>query len=268
MSLKYEIIVGDDNSSEKKIIKKNSEINKFKNCNYFKLNKNIGRSKIRNLLAKKSKYNYLLFLDADVKITRKNFIEYYLNKINLNTQVIYGGIVYQKERPESNQILRWKYGIKREALSTIKRRKHPHISFLSLNFLINKKTLMLINFNEEIPNLRHEDTLFSLDLKKEKIFIDHIDNPVIHLGLDTSKHFITKSEEAIDALHIFENKRLINPDEIKILRYVKRLYILKKIIVVLFKLFKDKMTTNLISDKPSLIIFDIYRLGYYFLSKK
>ena len=200
LNIKFEVIVIDDFSTDIKSIQKNKTINQYEYCEFIELHENIGRSKIRNLLAKKAKYDFLLFLDSDVEISKPNFIKIYLDKISDKTQVIYGGINYQKNKPDTNKVLRWTYGAKREALTVSQRKKTPHLSFLTLNFIIKKNIFERINFNEDIPNLRHEDTLFALDLKKKGVLVEHIDNPIIHLGLDSNEDFMRKSEEAVDAI--------------------------------------------------------------------
>ena len=73
----FEIICLDD-GSKSSINTKNEEINKFSFTSFKSLPKNIGRSAIRNLLAKKATYNWLLFLDADVIPVKSNFIKNYI----------------------------------------------------------------------------------------------------------------------------------------------------------------------------------------------
>ena len=163
----FEIKVIDDGS--KLYIDENQEINSLSNCHFEVLAKNIGRSAIRNLLAKKAEFDSLLFLDADTIPTYDYFIKNYIVHINEEDKIIYGGIQYQKEKPNKNQILRWVYGKQREALSVKKRQENLYLSFLTLNFLIQKSIFEKVSFNETIPNLRHEDTLFSYNLMQQKI---------------------------------------------------------------------------------------------------
>jgi len=268
LAIAYEILVCDDASKEEETIKSNQQINDLKNCKYTVLPQNIGRSKIRNLLAKTAQYDWLLFLDADVKISHPNFIKNYLASIAPKTQVIYGGIEYQKEKPSKKQMLRWVYGNKRESLSVKQRTANPYISFLTLNFLIHKNVFNVVSFNENIPNLRHEDTLFALALKKHHIHVTHINNPIIHLGLESSEIFLKKSEEAIDAILLFEKQKLINSTQVKITRIAHKISFMRFIIIPFYKLFKPLLKKNLLSKKPSLFIFDLYRLGYLFTIKK
>ena len=64
-NIDFEILCYDDSSTNLEIIASNKTINLLKNTTYKFLDTNIGRSSIRNLLAKNAKFDLLLFLDAD-----------------------------------------------------------------------------------------------------------------------------------------------------------------------------------------------------------
>jgi len=262
-NLDFEINVYDDCSPNPTV--ENERINQLPHGNYVKLPKNIGRSAIRNLLAEQATYDSLLFLDADTMVIREDFIATYLNALEGDWQIIYGGIVYQEKPPAKEEKLRWVYGNKREALGVSERNKQPHLRFLTLNFLIRRSVFSVLKFNEEIPNLRHEDTLFALDSKKKNISVKHIDNPVMHLGLESSEVFLKKSLEAVDALKNLVEKGLIKADETSLSRKGEALKggFTAGVVKLLYGLFKKPMERNLLSGNPSLKIFDLYRLGYY-----
>ena len=260
----FEIICLDDCSSNVEMIRKNETINKLHNASYQILKKNIGRSSIRNLLAEKANFNWLLFLDADVMPIQKDFIENYLKVINKNFDIVYGGIKYSPNRPERSQLLRWHYGNIREAIPASERTKKPYLSFLTLNFLIKKSVFKKVRFNENIPNLRHEDTLFSFELKKAKVSILHTDNPVFHLGIESSQEFLKKSLESVEGALYLKNNHLIDTNYIKILSFYKRLkkYKADQPLSYFPKKVLSKIEKNLLSDHPSLKLFDFYRLIY------
>lgn len=269
-AIPFEIIVLDDASATTALIAENEKINLLPNCSYQLLPSNVGRSKIRNLLASKAKYNWLLFLDADTFPAHKNFITAYLPHLNAEEKVVYGGIDYQKEQPAKNMLLRWIYGNKREALSAETRSKAPYISLLTLNFAIHKSIFNTVSFNETIPNLRHEDTLFSYDLSKQNSKVEHITNTVYHLGLDTSEVFLKKSEEAIVGLTYLLENNLLAPDYAKVAKYytkIKQLG-LSPLLSFAFKIAKKSFKKNLLGSHPSMLIFDLYRLGYICALKK
>lgn len=263
LAIDFEINVYDDCSPNP--VAANEDINSLKNASFQILKNNIGRSAIRNLLAKNAKYENLLFLDADTKVIKENFLQNYIAAIYKDTEIIYGGILYQSDPPPKSEILRWHYGQKREALPVSERQKQPHLRFLTLNFLIKKSVFSKLAFNEEIPNLRHEDTLFALDAKAKNVNVAHIDNPVIHLGLESSEIFLKKSRESVESLHNFVSQGLINFDQTALSKKAETLknYKMKGVSAVFYKAFRDIMEQNLLSSQPSLVIFDIYRLGYY-----
>jgi hypothetical protein len=258
----FEIIVLDDGSQKFHI--ENNKINEIKFCSYEILKSNIGRSAIRNLLAKKASFENLLFLDSDTIPIGDNFISNYLLKITTEEKIVSGGILYSKLKPQKSQLLRWKYGIKREAISVENRIKKPYLRLLTLNFMIKKSVFNKVSFNDTIPNLRHEDTLFSYNLKQNKIRVDHFENPVYHLGLDDFEVAIKKENESLIALKFLIQSNLIPADYIGL---SKVFYLLKKMqllffIAVFYKITKPFLLKNLSSKNPSLFIFDIYRLGY------
>lgn len=262
-NIDFEIICLDDASEY--FLLENQPINQFENSTYSVLEKNIGRSAIRNLLAQKATYENLLFLDADTIPVHHNFLHNYISQIDNIEKVVYGGILYENKKPSSQQLLRWFYGTKREALSTFDRNKNPYISFLTLNFLIKKSIFSKVKFNEKIPNLRHEDTLFSYELMQNKIEVVHIENPVYHLGIENSETFLRKSEESVIGLKNLVDSNLIPSDYVKLSYYFKiiKKYHLRSPVVFGFKILKPLFTKQLLSNHPSLFVFDLYRLGYY-----
>lgn len=262
-SIEFEILVYDDYSTL--FIEENKAINSLEKCTYIILKQNIGRSKIRNLLAKNATFKWLLFLDADTFPCNSNFIEKYIHQLNEGFKIYYGGILYEKNKPKKENLLRWVYGRKREALSVEKREKDCYLRFLTLNFLIHKSVFNEVSFNEEIPNFRHEDTLFSYNLKTKNISLNHIDNPVFHLGLDSTKHFIEKDKLASKSLKLLIEQNLIPRDYISL---SKNYFLLNKtgfvpIFNFFFKILNPLIIKNLVSNKPSLFLFDLIRLHYF-----
>jgi hypothetical protein len=224
----------------------------------------MGRSAIRNLLAAKAQYDWLLFLDADVMPRNSDFISNYLLKTHSPKIIFNGGILYQKEKPQPSRLLRWAYGRKREALSLKKREANPYLSFLSLNFFVHKSLFETVRFDETLPNLRHEDTVFSYNLMQKNVAVKHIDNPVYHLGIDTFEIAIKKEHESLAALKYLLESGLLPVDYLKIGRYYSaiRKFGFCKLLSAFNKSSKPALFTNLRSKNPSLLVFDLYRLSY------
>ncbi|AXG74935.1 glycosyltransferase family 2 protein [Flavobacterium arcticum] len=260
----YEIIIFDDASPDAVAKAENEKINSLAYCKYEVLPKNIGRSAIRNLLAKTAKFDWLLFLDADTIPATDCLIKNYLPHLNGTDKIVYGGIKYQEDKPKADKLLRWEYGNEREAIPAEDRNKTPYLSLLTLNFAVKKSIFDKVKFNETIPNLRHEDTLFSYDLKQENVVVEHIDNNVYHLGLDTSTIFIEKSKEAVVGLKYLLDNKLLEKDYIRIAKvyYTLKKWRLNGVAAYLYTVSKNTLKKNFTSTHPSMFLFDIYRLCY------
>jgi len=258
----FEIICIDDASGQ--FLSENEKINLLSNSHFEVLKTNIGRSKIRNLLSKKAKYDWMLFLDVDVIPANEDFILNYLPYINEEVKVVSGGIRYQREKPAQQQLFRWVYGTQREALSPEIRKEKPYLRLLTLNFLIHKIVFEKVSFNESIPNLRHEDTLFSYDLLRQQIPVMHIENPVIHLGLDPFEKAIKKENDSLVALLYLLDHKLLDKNYLGLSKMFLNLkkWKLAMPVALFHKMTRAAFLRQLAGKNPSMFIFDLYRLGY------
>ena len=262
LNIKYEIVLIDD-SSKHNFQEINKLLNKNESVKYIQLNQNIGRSKIRNLFLKHTKYDNLLFLDCDIKVLSNNFINNYTNELNNKSEIICGGISYDTTKPKKNKHLRWKTRINKECSSTHIRETKPYASFISANFVINKSILQNIRFNEELVGYGHEDTLFGYELKKLNINICHIHNPIIHLQTDTNLEFLLKTKNAIKNLVFIKNKtnNLDFDNSIKMLKFYKKYnkYLIKHVFYALLKLIYPFIYIILLKSGRNQILYDIYK---------
>ena len=262
----FEIIIVDD-ASQKEYKIKNKILSRRKNVKYIEESVNIGRSKIRNRLTDLASYPYLLFVDCDSEVNSSNYIKNYI-ECCVGDVVVCGGRIYESREPaDYKYYLRWLHGIKREQFSAKVRSSEPNKSFMTNNFLISKQIFNKIRFDETITKYGHEDTLFGYELKKKSIIIKHIDNPLIHIGLETNDEFIQKTKEGIKNLkRIMKNngneKILIR--DITLLHYFKlfQKFGIAKILKVLFKKSENKLYKYLVNNRPFLVVFDLYKLGY------
>lgn len=262
-NIQFEILCQDDSSNL--FITENQNINSLENCNFSVNNLNVGRGKNINFLAEKSKYEWLLIMDCDTFPTQNNYIQKYISQINEAEKVVFGGIEYKKEKPSSDQLLRWFYGNARESISVEKRNINPNGSALTSNILIQKKVFNSNKFNDSITKYGYEDLVFLSDLKKKGVLVKHIDNPTYHLGLETSEQFLAKTKIALENLKsISENNSIYNSESkiLKVYNILKQLH-LTSFISILFKKTERNLEHNLLSKNPSLFLFDLYKLGYY-----
>ncbi len=260
LDIPIEITVIDDCSQ---LYKKENEV-VCELHSYIELEENIGRSKIRNLFLKHAKYEYLLFLDCDSLVENPLFLANYVESIKNSPSVVCGGRVYDENQPGRNQMLSWKYGVHKESQTHEVRMKSPNKSFMTNNFLIDRKVLEAIKFDERIRQYGHEDTLFGFSLKKKNIEITHINNPVINGDIEENSVFLNKTREGIINLiqildYIDYDKDLIN--DISILKFYKKSRKFEGIIHLSFIFLKPFIVFPLRKGYVNLTLFDFYKLG-------
>ena len=261
----FEILLMDDASSSE-YRKTNAAID-LPGIRYIQLNENVGRAKIRNLLAAEAQYPYLIFMDCDSAVANNNYISDYLSYCQPGI-VCYGGRIYAPEKPNDTTFLRWKYGVERESMPASERKAIPMFGFCTNNFLIDRNLFQQVRFNEELTGYGHEDTFFGLELLAEGVAIDHIDNALIHLGLEDATIFLEKVENGMLNLlkieKILSEKHPTYAAHSKLIRtkmLLEKMHI-KWLYTVIYTLFKPVMKRNLLGRKPCLFFFDLYRLGY------
>lgn len=259
----FEILCIDDASGI--FTEENHRIDGLSFCQMEYLPENTGRSRVRNALAKRAVYDRLLFLDADVFPVSPNFIQMYIDAMEKDSDVIYGGLAYKAEKPPDDCLLRWNYGRKREALSVKKRRKKGYETLFFSNILLRKHLFSALSFDETVSGYGYEDLVFGMQLKQIKAGIKHIDNPVYHLQLDTSEHFLEKTEASLHNLKLLINRSLLGE---RVTRLTGMYADIKKLgLESWFRFFflrsRTLLRRNLLSNRPSLFLFDLYKLGYF-----
>lgn len=262
--LDAEIILIDDASTQE-FINLNKNLEKKVNRFIF-LDTNIGRSRIRNLFLKYAQSEYLLFLDCDGKIIRKDFLKVYCDFIDLeDPDVIFGGRQVSDIKPNSEFGLRWKFANQRENLPVIIRRKSPYLDFQTNNFVVKKSILQKIPFNEGITQYGYEDLIFSKDLRNNQIEIDHIDNPIFNNDLETNELFLEKADQSAKSLaQLIKNDQ--NFERVGEIKLAKAYILMQKTGTVhvysyFYNLTKSKLKKILLSGAAPLKVLDAYKLG-------
>ncbi|MBN1107852.1 MAG: glycosyltransferase family 2 protein [Bacteroidales bacterium] len=263
-----EILIGDDGSAHSWTEKYRSLENG--RVRLIRSEKNIGRAAIRNLLALEAKGDHLLFIDADTMIpgTPEAFIRNWINAAG-TARVISGGVLYHESPPgDPDKILRWKTGRRREQKKAAVRNKHPYASFSTFNVLIEKSIFEKLRFNEEIRQYGHEDTLFSYQLKKAGIGIAHIDNGLIHEGLESNRDYLNKTKlriENLSKLYDFITDKKTFASTVRMIRLYRILSILKLNLILagFFIRFREKMELKIDSPDPLLTLFAVYKVTMF-----
>lgn len=263
LAVAVEIIVMEDGSTIESLISKNKEISDLAFCQYYVLKENTGRSHIRNTLAAKAKYEYLLFIDGDSLIP-KNYLKNCISSIDKTTEVIYGGRVHPPNYADKSN-LRWQYGTKVEDKTAKERAKTPYRSTIYNNTVVKKTVFNKVTFDRGLTNYGHEDTLLSWQLKRLKVDIEHLENPVIHGEIDTNKVFLKKTISGLENLKVLYQSNKIGPDFVKIIKVHRSLKSigLAKALGYFYSIFKNPMFRNLSSEHPSLLVFHVFKLSYF-----
>jgi glycosyltransferase involved in cell wall biosynthesis len=264
----FEIIIGDDGSSPEYRKKYGTLVDA--NVKVISSEKNIGRSAIRNKLAMEANGDFLLFIDADVMLpgTAEAYILKWLPSLE-NSRVICGGTLYHDSPPgDPDKLLRWKYGKWREQKSAAERNKHPHSGFSTFNVMIEKSVFSIIRFNEELKQYGHEDTLLGYQLKKAGINVLHIDNGLMHEGLESNRDFLNKTKLGIENLSKLYDKvtdKRSFSETVTILSIYNKLnfFGLTRILAAIFIRYRDRMEIRLDSGKISLFLFAFYKMSMF-----
>jgi len=258
----FEILVLDDASPDFPL--ENHNLSFIPGCVTTRNEVNVGQASCRNRLAKMARFPWLLFLDSDLQVQDDMFIKRYLEVLG-TSNVVSGGLATSPEISDARRMLRWKYGRKRECIPALIRNQNPWKSFFSSNMLIEKSVIERIPFDEQFKDYGHEDTIMGYRMKGQGCSILHIDNPLLHLGIDLSDHFLAKSLTAVEKyfdLPIFQSEELVK--EVRIFN-VYRLIVkfkLDGLVAWKFGLLRKMLRKNLLGSHPSLFWFDFYRLGY------
>lgn len=263
-----EILIGDDGSSED--YRKVYQSVAAENVRVISAEKNIGRAAIRNRLIAEAKGDFLLFIDADAMTsgTAETFLSKWLGYLN-SARVICGGILYNDSPPgDPDKLLRWRYGRKKEQLKAGERNKHPHASFSTFNVLIDKSIFSKFRFYEELKKYGHEDTLFSYQLKKAGINVLHIDNGLVHEGLETNKEYLDKTKSSVENLsklydNVTDKKTFSSTVNLLRLFWWLKVFNLTRIFAGIFIRYREKMEIHLDSSKVSLTLFKLYKISMF-----
>ena len=260
--LVYEIIIADDASTNQEIKSTNSALASIKNVQYIELTNNIGRSAIRNYLASIAKQTYLLFIDDDMAMVDEEYIKRYANVME-SDEVIYGGLVYPTYYKET-ALLRETFGNEREIKSLADRLKSPTQNIATCNLVVKKSVFDAIKFNESIKQYGWEDNLFALQLAQKGVKIAHINNPLLHTGIESNEVYLAKTIIACKTLAslVLSEQYKLELQSIKLYRAYQNLAKLNLIglFCFCFKIIKTGIENHLCAKQPNLIYFDLWKL--------
>lgn len=272
---RYEIIVADDCSTDAACIDANRVIGDMLHCRYLRMEQNVGRAQIRNVLISESSGDYVLLIDSDLFLCDDNYLYKYATS---TADVVYGGTCIGGEGlamvdNEANTEnlkgnLRYIYEKKAEpSHRAVFRQLRPNQEISVCNLYARRDIMEAHPFDSRFKAYGYEDVLFGKRLAESGIEVTHIDNPVLINEFEPNSVFVKKTEEAILTLCRFEQD-LEGYSNLKTKVTTLGRYIPLSLFRLWHRIMKNKEKRNLTGSKPSLLLFKLYKLGFFLENRK
>ena len=267
---RYEIIVADDGSTDAACIDANRVIGDMLHCRYLRMEQNVGRAQIRNVLISESRGDYVLLIDSDLFLCDDNYLYKYATS---TADVVYGGtriggegfaMVDNEANTENLKgNLRYIYEKKAEPSHRAAfRQLRPNQEISVCNLYARRDIMEAHPFDSRFKAYGYEDVLFGKRLAESGIEVTHIDNPVLINEFEPNSVFVKKTEEAILTLCRFEQD-LEGYSNLKTKVTSLGRYIPLSLFRLWHRIMKNKEKRNLTGSKPSLLLFKLYKLGFF-----
>lgn len=267
---RYEIIVADDGSTDAACIDANRVIGDMLHCRYLRMEQNVGRAQIRNVLISESRGDYVLLIDSDLFLCDDNYLYKYATS---TADVVYGGtriggeglaMVDNEANTENLKgNLRYIYEKKAEpSHRAVFRQLRPNQEISVCNLYARRDIMEANPFDSRFKAYGYEDVLFGKRLAESGIEVTHIDNPVLINEFEPNSVFVKKTEEAILTLCRFEQD-LEGYSNLKTKVTTLGRYIPLSLFRLWHRIMKNKEKRNLTGPKPSLLLFKLYKLGFF-----
>lgn len=272
---RYEIIVADDCSTDAACIDANRVIGDMLHCRYLRMEQNVGRAQIRNVLISESRGDYVLLIDSDLFLCDDNYLYKYATS---TADVVYGGtriggegfaMVDNEANTENLKgNLRYIYEKKAEPSHRAAfRQLRPNQEISVCNLYARRDIMEAHPFDSRFKAYGYEDVLFGKRLAESGIEVTHIDNPVLINEFEPNSVFVKKTEEAILTLCRFEQD-LEGYSNLKTKVTTLGRYIPLSLFRLWHRIMKNKEKRNLTGPKPSLLLFKLYKLGFFLENRK
>ena len=272
---RYEIIVADDCSTDAACIDANRVIGDMLHCRYLRMEQNVGRAQIRNVLISESRGDYVLLIDSDLFLCDDNYLYKYATS---TADVVYGGtriggeglaMVDNEANTENLKgNLRYIYEKKAEpSHRAVFRQLRPNQEISVCNLYARRDIMKAHPFDSRFKAYGYEDVLFGKRLAESGIEVTHIDNPVLINEFELNSVFVKKTEEAILTLCRFEQD-LEGYSNLKTKVTTLGRYIPLSLFRLWHRIMKNKEKRNLTGSKPSLLLFKLYKLGFFLENRK
>lgn len=176
-----------------------------------------------------------------------------------------GGEAYSTgNKPDSlRRNLRYVYEKRAEARHLPgQRAKHPYKDFHTSNFLVSAGVMRRYPLDSRFTQYGYEDVLWGKTLCRAGIKIRHIGNPLVFGTFEDNASFISKTEEGIATLVMFESELHGYNGIIAMGRRLRRLGLIHPVAMIHTMLGKS-IKQRLIYNKPNIFLFNIYKLSLF-----
>jgi len=258
-----EICLLDDGSAEG-YRRQNRPLGSLPGVRYAELSRNVGRAAVRNRLAASAAHEWLLLLDNTTELLADGqLLARYAAALGA-APVLAGGVAYAEAPPAApGQYLRWLYGRQREFRPLAGREAAPYAQLLVNNLLIEKELLLRFPLDETLRGYGHEDTKLGWQLAAAAVPVHHLDNAVLHAGLEEASVFLRKSEQGVHNLAQLLRTEGLGADTklVRLARQLQRLGLAGVVCRVLATL-GPTLRRQLLGPRPRLAVLDALKLSW------
>lgn len=153
---------------------------------------NRGRSATRNALQQQAKADWVLFLDADMRIDHPDFLSRYLDQIADNDcDILFGGFGVEDHSDDRDTDLHRLLSHSSDCLSAEDRARNGAQNVASSNLCVRKNVLDAQPFDPEFKGWGWEDSEWAARVSQSHR-LRHIDNPAVHLGLESTETLLSR----------------------------------------------------------------------------
>ncbi len=153
---------------------------------------NRGRSATRNALQDLARADWVLFLDADMRVDHDDFLSRYLDQIGSDqADILFGGFQVEDSAANADTDLHRVLSHTSDCLSAAERDKAGSQYVASSNLCVRQSVLEAEPFDKNFQGWGWEDSEWAARVAA-KFRLKHLDNPAVHLGLETTETLLKR----------------------------------------------------------------------------